>query len=72
MADQNRYTQIIERIFLQNYKKGSKEVVFDREDIVRAAEALEIKLPKNIGDVVYSFRYSAQLPDCTFAKNELI
>jgi len=63
MADPNRHTQIIERIFFGHYTEGDNEIVFDRADIVRAAEDLEIKLPKNIGDVVYSFRYRAPLPD---------
>jgi DNA modification methylase len=68
MAESNRYTQIIEKIFFTHYKEGATEVVFDREDIVRAAEDLGIKLPKNIGDVVYSFRYRTLLPDSVRAK----
>ena len=35
---------------------------FEREDIVAAASALNIPIPKNVGDVVYSFRYRAELP----------
>lgn len=58
----NRYTQIIERVFLSHYKKGAREVHFDRQDIVHAASELGIELPKNLGDVVYSFRYRAALP----------
>ena len=36
---------------------------FERSDIVHAAEKLGIKLPKNLGDVLYSFRYRTQLPE---------
>jgi hypothetical protein len=39
------------------------EVRFRRDDLARAANALRIKLPKNIGDVIYSMRYRASLPD---------
>lgn len=57
---------LIEHIFFDaefgNYKAGSIEVPFTRPDIERAAEALDIKLPKNVGDVVYSNRYRAGMP----------
>ena len=59
----NRYTQILEAIFRKYYVEGSTEVVFDRTDIVTASEEIGIKLPKNIGDVPYSFRYRVQLPE---------
>ncbi len=59
----NRYTQIIEAIFSKYYRKGVTEVPFERSDIVQAAEKLGVRLPKNLGDVLYSFRYRAQLPE---------
>ncbi len=64
MADiQNRYSQIIDKIFAQYYKKGATKVPFERSDIIQAAQELGIKLPKDLGDVLYSFRYRAMLPD---------
>jgi hypothetical protein len=60
--DSSRYSRLIETIFKHNYKEGSREVPFRREDLVSTAEELDIKLPKNLGDVVYSFRYRAALP----------
>jgi len=60
--EKNRYVQLIESIFLKYYCEGSMEFTFKREDIVEMADKLGIKLPKNLGDVVYSFRYRAQLP----------
>ncbi len=63
MADAaNRYVQLIEAVFFKHYRKGAKEVPFERSDIVQAAEQLRIKLPKNLGDVLYSFRYRTPLP----------
>jgi len=62
MPNQARYAKIIERVFLSGYEDGAEEVPFRREDIVKAAKALRIALPKNLGDVVYSFRYRAKLP----------
>ncbi len=59
----NRYSQIIKRIFFSHYREGLEQFSFSREEIVRIAEQLRIKLPKNLGDVIYSFRYRAQLPE---------
>lgn len=58
----NRYSRIIEAIFHKYYQPGDEEVSFSRVDIETAAKELNIRLPKNIGDVVYSFRYRAELP----------
>lgn len=59
----NRYTQLIEKIFFDNYQRGSRSVSFRRAEIEKAAKALKIDLPKNLGDVIYSFRFRAKLPD---------
>ena len=47
----NRYRQIIERIFWERYQEGAHEVAFQRDDFVRHAKLLRIKLPKNLGDI---------------------
>jgi len=64
----NRYAQIIERIFFSHYHEGTREVLFERGDIERVARELRIKLPKNIGDVIYSFRYRVTLPESVRAR----
>ena len=63
MPRANRYTRIIEAIFHSKYTDGSREVDFERADIVTCASELDINLPKNLGDVIYSFRYRTRLPD---------
>jgi hypothetical protein len=68
MAKQNRYQAIIERIFLSKFKAKSREVDFDRDDIRRIGDELGIDLPKNLGDLVYSFRYRASLPESIRSK----
>lgn len=60
---ETRYAKIIEHIFFQEYEPGQTEVSFSRDDLARAATALDIKLPKNLGDVIYSFRYRSELPE---------
>ncbi|MFO7956684.1 MAG: endonuclease [Candidatus Brocadiia bacterium] len=57
-----RYARIIEDIFHSNYSKGQRTVEFSRSDIVESAENLGITLPKNLGDVIYTFRYRSALP----------
>jgi hypothetical protein len=59
----DRYTQIIEWIFKKYYQEGKNEFSFERADIIDAAKELDIKLPKNFGDVLYSFRYRKSLPE---------
>ena len=56
------YAAIIAEIFRRKYRKGDDEVRFERDEIERAAISLGIQKPKNLGDVVYSFRYRKRLP----------
>jgi hypothetical protein len=62
MTEQKIYTSIIEKIFRAKFKAGMREVDFEREDIVKFGNKLGVRLPKNLGDLVYSFRYRAELP----------
>lgn len=64
----NRYGAIIERVFNQHYKRGLKEFEFTRDEFADAAKALDIVLPKNLGDVIYSVRYRSELPETIRAK----
>ena len=58
----NRYQAIIERIFFNHYKPGRTEFEFEREEIVAVGRKLGIKLPKNLGDILYSSRFRSNLP----------
>ncbi len=68
MGEPNRYSRIIEEIFRSYFKPGASEVPFQREDLVRVAKRLRVKMPKNLGDVIYSFRYRTLLPESIRAK----
>lgn len=61
-AAHNRYTRIIERLFLTKFVEGALEVEFEREEFIDVAQELGIRLPKNLGDIIYSFRYRSDLP----------
>jgi len=60
---ENRYSTLIERIFVSRYKAGMTDIPFHRDAFVRTAKELRIRLPKNIGDAIYSVRYRMAMPD---------
>ena len=62
MSRQKIYVSIIAKIFRSKFKPGMRDLDFEREDIIKFGKALKIDLPKNLGDLVYSFRYRAVLP----------
>ena len=61
------YAAIISRLFFNGYKPSRKEIAFSREEIVSVAAELGVALPKNLGDVMYSYRYRKALPDDVIA-----
>jgi len=63
----NRYSRILEKIFFDHYRDGDEQVGFARVGIEHAAAELGIKLPKNLGDLIYSFRFRTALPESILA-----
>lgn len=63
MKRKNRYSAILEHIFTSKFKAGVRQVDFEREEIETVARRLRVKLPKNLGDLIYTFRYRADLPE---------
>jgi hypothetical protein len=57
----NSYDQIIVDIF-ERFHQGKADFEFDRSEFTTAAHRLEIPVPKNVGDIVYSYRYRKSLP----------
>jgi len=62
-ASRNRYSALIETIFQAHYQSGMQGFYFERDELSTTAAKLGIRLPKNLGDVIYSFRYRVALPD---------
>lgn len=56
------YSAIMSRLFFGGYKPGVTEIPFSRDEITAAAEELKVPSPKNLGDVMYSYRYRKSLP----------
>lgn len=61
------YGRILERVFFSRYVEDVREMPFDVEDLVRAAEDLGLPRPRNVPDVPYSMRYRGQAPDSILA-----
>ncbi|HEV7399793.1 MAG TPA: hypothetical protein VGN84_05940 [Solirubrobacterales bacterium] len=64
----SRYAQIIERVFFDNYTPRARTIRFSRAEFAAIAKDLGIKLPSNLGDVLYSYRYRNELPAKVLAK----
>ncbi len=62
-GQQNRYRQLIDKIFFDRFAEGMTEIGFERNDIRQAAATLGVPLPDNLGDVIYSFRFRTPLSD---------
>jgi len=61
-AKENRYQMLVAWVFTKHYAPGSKHVEWIRGELSEAADALNIDLPKNLGDVVYAIRYRINFP----------
>ncbi len=59
----NRYYRIIETIFKEKYTEDAEVILFQRDEFIGVANRLGISVPKNLGDVIYSFKYRKSLPD---------
>ena len=62
LKSQNRYGALVEEVFRLRYSLGDTEVPFTRQDIETAAAKLSLRLPNNVADVLYSFRFRNDLP----------
>lgn len=68
MAEEgSRYDALIESIFFDHYREGESEFEFVRTELESAADSLGIDLPKNLGDVIYSYRFRKDLPESVIA-----
>jgi hypothetical protein len=59
----NRYEVLILTIFGNHHRKGLDDFEFERSELESVAAKLDIDLPKNLGDLIYSFRYRRGLPE---------
>jgi len=63
----SRYVRIVEAVFRRYWKKGQTEFTFARDELQQVCAELKIEVPKNLGDVIYTFRYRKALPKSILA-----
>jgi hypothetical protein len=61
------YVALIEKIFADRYRSGDRVIEFERTDIESTALELGLPNPKNLGDLLYSFRFRKSLPKSILA-----
>lgn len=61
-VSKSRYEQVLVHIFNKHHSVGDAEVLFERDELGPACVDLGIAVPKNLGDVLYTFRYRNDLP----------
>lgn len=57
-----KYDEIISAIFFDQYTNGATSIVFERKELAAKAHHLGFDPPKNLGDIVYSYKYRKRLP----------
>lgn len=60
--EDTKYHAIIGKLFFDRYGGGMAEFEFKRADIGEAATSLGFAPPKNLGDVVHSYRHRRKFP----------
>jgi len=57
-----KYASIIQHVFRRHYTEGVSQFAFSRDELEEACAVLRTTRPKNLGDVVHSFRMRSHLP----------
>jgi len=57
----NKYSEILLKIFNNHYKAGAKSFEFGREEVEQVAKSVGFGV-KNLGDLIYSFRFRTKMP----------
>ena len=67
VARPNRYKILIESIFFSHWSEGIRDFEFVRDELEVKAAELEMKLPKNLGDILYALRFRIGYPESIVA-----
>lgn len=66
-AKAGMYAAVIEKLFFSRYQIDKTSLDFDRTELISTARDLGLDVAKNLGDLVYSFKYRRPLPDAIIA-----
>jgi hypothetical protein len=62
MSKEGIYNSIVTGIFNRYYQPGLNNFQFNRNELSEIANLVGVNPPKNLGDLLYSFRYRRPLP----------
>jgi hypothetical protein len=62
MSKLGRYASLVLEIFRSHHSPGKTSFEFKRAELEAVAKKEKIKLPKNLGDIIYNLRYRQELP----------
>ncbi|HVZ80907.1 MAG TPA: endonuclease [bacterium] len=57
MKKKDKSTKILDKIFFSKFKKGVEKVEFERTEITDVCKKMKLSPPKNLGSLIYGFRY---------------
>jgi hypothetical protein len=61
------YRMVIEQVFSDKFKTTKKPVDFTRDYVVQVAKKLGVD-PKNVGDIIYTYRFRRKFPESITSK----
>jgi hypothetical protein len=61
--EKSLYDSTIEKVFFRHYVAGIEEFVVKREELADTARELGLGPAKNLGDILYSYRFRRSLPE---------
>ncbi len=57
-----RYDAVVSELFRRHYKTNSKSFDFERSELSEIIQALKLDSIKNIGDILYTYRFRREFP----------
>jgi hypothetical protein len=58
-----RYDAVVSELFRRHYKPNSKSFDFERSELFEIIQALKLDSIKNLGDILYTYRFRREFPD---------
>jgi hypothetical protein len=58
-----RYDAVVSELFRRHYKPNSKSFDFERSELLEIVQALKLDSIKNLGDILYTYRFRREFPD---------
>jgi hypothetical protein len=57
-----RYDAVVLELFRRHYKRNTKSFDFERDELIQITDALGLTKIKNVGDILYTYRFRREFP----------